>query len=165
MLTGIGTAIVRGIGKPIYETHYTLICLFLNITLGIILATYYGFWGIVIASPISVAIGSIYFIIQFHKLFNIKLLEFFRFVYLKPFMMSMFSIIVLLFVNQLIRHFILVDSRWFCLAILGFNTVLYFPLYVFLLKKTNFWDKDDRILVEATTSKYPLLSRYIVIFI
>jgi len=165
MLTGIGTAIVRGIGKPIYETRYTIICLLLNISLGILLATYYGFWGIIIASPISVAIGSIYFIFQFHWLFKIKFIEFFKLVYLKPFIISFLAIMALIFVNEFIQSQILFDSRWQFVLLLLFNTILYFPLYVFLLKKSNFWDKDDLILVATTTGKYPFLSRYIVNFI
>jgi len=156
MLTGIGTSIVRGIGEPIYETRYALISLVLNIALGLLLVHYYGFWGIILATPISVIIGSIYFIWSFHKIYNLSFKIFFQKVIFKPLIIAVILCISLYFINLMIVNKLIIESRIALLLLLIFNFILFFLFNFFLLYKINHWDEHDMNFI--TTNIYKFIS-------
>jgi len=161
MLTGVGVMIVRGIGKPFYETQYAIICLILNVVLGLILIRFYGFLGVVVATPISVIIGSVYFIIKFHRLNEVPLFGFIRRIYFKPFLISIFLAAVLYIANILINYRSGFDTRLEILLLIILNGIIFFSLFILLLKKSGYWDEEDKILLVTTTNHYPILGRLI----
>lgn len=161
MFTGVGVMIVRGIGKPSYEAEYAAICLILNVVLGIILVQSYGFLGVVLATPISVIIGSIYFILKFHWLFRNSFLGFARRIYLLPFLISIFLAIFLFTLNAFYYKNYLVDTRIEFLILILINSVIFFPTFVWLLKKFGFWDEEDKIHLVASANQYPILGKII----
>jgi len=161
MLTGIGVMIVRGIGKPAYETEYTVIGLLLNVVLGIVLVQSYGFFGVVIATPISVIIGSIYFIVKFHRLYEISFSAFARRVYLKPLLISLLLAALLYVLNLLVGRSIILNTRIEFFYLVSANSILFFPAFVWLLKYSGYWDDEDRTLITSTTNRYPFIGKLI----
>ncbi|MBN2090300.1 polysaccharide biosynthesis protein [candidate division KSB1 bacterium] len=161
LLTGVGVMIVRGIGRPAYETEYAVICLVLNIMLGIVLVKFYGFVGVVLSAPISVSIGSIYFVLKFHRLYAIPMMDFFRRVFLKPFVITLLLGVSLYWIPLSISRYWVLESRWEFLVLLLFNSVIFFPSFVYLLKRSGYWDEEDKTLLVQTTNRYPILGRII----
>jgi O-antigen/teichoic acid export membrane protein len=66
-LTGGGTTMVRAAGEPRYETHYAILSMVLNIGLTLLLAPHFGLAGILGGTIIANLIGSVYFIVLFHR--------------------------------------------------------------------------------------------------
>jgi len=71
LFTGIGTACVRGIGKPIYEIKYMVISIVLILSLLPFLIPYYGITGAAWAYCIGQSIGSIYFLLTINRFFEV----------------------------------------------------------------------------------------------
>lgn len=69
-LTGVGTNIVKAAGQPRYEAYYAVVSMLLNIGLTIALAPTFGLAGILAGTIIGSSIGSIYFIVLFHRRFG-----------------------------------------------------------------------------------------------
>ena len=164
-LTGVGVMIVRGVGKPIYETRYAVISLILNVALGIILVKPYGFTGIVMATPISTIVGSLYFISIFHKLYSISSLEFIRKIYFKPFIVSMSLAAGVYSLNKLLIPMITIESRMDYIVLLLLDGLLFFVSFVFLLNKAGFWDKEDESLFVQKSQPYPRLHKLVSILV
>ena len=143
-LTGIGVMVVRGIGEPGKETRYAIVSLFSNIILSLVFINIFGFWGVVFASPIAILIGSIYFLIVFHRQNKIQLINFIKVNYFKP---LLFSISIFLLFSSLhdytIDKFGMEFSRLLLLLLLGVYFLALSFLYFFLLKIFNFWDSFD----------------------
>ncbi len=164
-LTGVGVMIVRGVGKPVYETRYAVICLILNIVLGLILVKPYGFAGIVIATPISTAIGSLYFVFSFHKLYSISLLSFVKKAYLKPFALSVGLALSIFYLNELITARIIIESRLESLTSFLINGLLFSVSFIFLLSKSGFWNREDESLFTEKVRAYPRIHKLVSILI
>ncbi len=165
LMTGVGVMIVRGIGKPAYETEYAVICLILNIALGIVLVKFYGFVGVVLSAPIAVAIGSIYFIMKFHRLYAIPLMIFFRRIFFKPLVIALVPGIGLYWTTFSINRYRIFDNRLEFVALLFFDSLIFFPSFIYLLKRSGYWDEEDRSLFARTISRYPILGRIIALAI
>lgn len=161
LLTGVGVMIVRGIGKPAYETEYAVICLILNIGLGIVLVKFYGFVGVVLSAPISVAIGSIYFVLKFHVLNSINTVNFGAKVFLKPLLIATLPGFILYSITLWLCQHWRFNTRWELLALILGNSLIFFPSFVLLLKRSGYWDAEDKTLLIRTTQRYPMLSRII----
>ena len=164
-LTGVGVMIVRGVGKPVYETRYALVSLILNIGLGLMLVKPYGFVGIVVATPISTVIGSLYFIFTFHKLYSISLPNFIKKAYMKPFALSVGLALGIFYLNKLITMRIIIDGRMESLALLFVDGLLFIVSFVFLLNKLYFWDSEDGSLFKEKVRAYPKIHKLAKIFV
>ena len=66
-LTGIGTVFMKAEGLPKYEAYYAVLSASTNILLTIILTRRYGFYGVVGGTIIGNCIGSLFFIVLFHR--------------------------------------------------------------------------------------------------
>ena len=161
MLTGLGTSIIRGIGKPIYETQYAVISLLLNIILGIGLAQIYGFWGIVIATPISVSIGSIFFIVRFHMRYSIPLLKFCKTIYLKPFIICTLAGITLYTLNAMVQQQFVITTRLEIITLLIFEVIFFFFSVIVILKKVKYWDENDKAFLVSVGNRSNFLKKLI----
>lgn len=62
-LTGVRTCFVRAIGRPGYETRYTWVGTTVNIALTVPLTILFGLVGVVLATSIALAVGSLYFVV------------------------------------------------------------------------------------------------------
>lgn len=84
LLTGMGTTIVRGIGRPEYETRYAIVLAVMNPGLSLLLALRFGFVGVLMATTTSLILSSLYFFSMFHKMLQLRLWRFVRKTYLLP---------------------------------------------------------------------------------
>ena len=146
LLTGIGTMIVKGIGKPEYETQYTLLLLLMNTFLGVVLTVRLGFIGVLIATSLSLFLTSLYFMIIIHRLLKVPLVHFVKTVYLKPLMACLLASLPVLVLTQFIKPSLL-GGRMDSLATLGAGGLLFFCTYLVILFKLNYLDTYDRNLI------------------
>lgn len=84
ILTGVGTTIVRGIGKPGYETRYALLLSIVNPLLSLLLVLQFGFEGVLVGTTIALVLSSLYFFALFHRLMKLQLLRMIQNSYLVP---------------------------------------------------------------------------------
>lgn len=146
LLTGIGTMIVKGIGRPEYETRYTLLLLFINISFGAVLTAKLGFAGVLIATSLSLLTTSLYFMVIIHRLLKVPLIPFFKGVYLKPLTACLFASLPVLASNQLIRSS-LFTGRMGNLTALSVGGLLFLCAYLVALFRLNYLDAYDRRLI------------------
>jgi len=148
LLTGVGTTTAKGMGKPEYETRYSLLLLAMNTLLGIALVIRLGFWGVLIATPLSLIISSLYFMVLFHRLLGIPLVQFLRDTYLQPLITCSLAGLPLLTLNAVILRTVQARGRLVNLTILGAEGLLFVAIYGGLMLKTAYLDDYDRGLLK-----------------
>lgn len=84
ILTGVGSAIVRGAGRPGLEARYQLLAMALHLALGLALIPRWGLRGGLIASAASTGIASLWFVHGFHRHLGEPLAPFVRQIVLPP---------------------------------------------------------------------------------
>ena len=67
-LTGLGTTVVKAEGKPRYESYYAIVSAVLNLGITIALVPFFGLYGVVGGTIIGNVLGSVYFLVLFHRL-------------------------------------------------------------------------------------------------
>jgi len=147
LLTGVGTTIAKGMGKPEYETRYSLLQLAMNTLLGIALVIRLGFWGVLIATPLSLIVGSLYFMVLFHRLLGIPLLQFLKGTYLQPVITCLLAGLPLLILNAVALQTLQARGRLMSLVLLGAEGLLFVAIYGGLMLKTAYLDDYDRRLL------------------
>jgi O-antigen/teichoic acid export membrane protein len=70
LLTGLGTSIARGMGKPELEMQYALIIGGGNIAFVQLLGSIYGYFGVIAGMTTSIIIGSVFYLWRFHRTFR-----------------------------------------------------------------------------------------------
>ncbi|MFC2084422.1 oligosaccharide flippase family protein [Bacteroidota bacterium] len=139
VLTGPGTAIVRGIGKPEIETRYTSVLAILNSVLSLVLIINFGLLGAVLGTSLSITICSIYFFFVLYKeVFQKPLWPFFKETFAIPIYTSMVFGVVIVAVNALLTNIIPLLGREYYATIILLNATIFFSGYIFLLFKKNF---------------------------
>jgi O-antigen/teichoic acid export membrane protein len=76
-LTGVGTTVVKAIGRPRYESEYAVLGMVLNIGATLALAPFFGLYGIVIGTLVGVSVCSVYFLWRFHRLMGYPVWDYF----------------------------------------------------------------------------------------
>jgi len=143
-LTGIGTSIARGIGKPEIETRYTTLVAFSNITLSLILIIKIGLIGALIGTSVSLVIFSVYFMLIFHKkIIKESYVEFAKKIYYKPFFISLILCIVVGALNLALERFFNLQNRLDYLATLLLDMVIFGPLCLFFLFKVKYLEINE----------------------
>jgi len=130
LFTGIGTACVRGIGKPIYEIKYMTVSVVIILIFLPFLIKYYGITGAAGAYCIGQSIGSIYFLWQANRLFEVSWPTFMRQVL--PPVMLIFLMGLPAFILCNFLWYLQETSRWAGLGVL-FVTGLFYVLVCTLL--------------------------------
>jgi O-antigen/teichoic acid export membrane protein len=143
VLTGMGTSIVRGIGKPEYEARYAVIVMVLQLILSITLVQVMGYRGILLSLLVSGIIGSLYFLITFHKFFEEKLGRFVKEVYLKSLSSSILAFLVVLILSFYLRKLVALNTEWEYLALLLFKLVVFVGVFLLLIVKSKYIDVTD----------------------
>ncbi len=72
LFTGIGTACVKGNGKPVYEIKYLMLAVTCNLALIYPMTSHLGIIGAAWAYTLSQIVGSIYFLILANRLFEVS---------------------------------------------------------------------------------------------
>jgi len=144
LLTGIGTMIVKGIGRPEYETRYTLLLVALQTVLGVLLVRTLGFMGVLIGTPLALILSSAYFFVVLHRLLGIPLTLFIRRVHLPTVAAALVAGLIIWGVGQGVGTFSWTPGRFVSLIALGGIGILYFVLYGLIALKMGYLDDYDR---------------------
>lgn len=147
-LTGMGTSIALGIGKPEFHMKAGAFQLILNIILSIILVIVIGFVGVVIATLVSLSLSSIWFMEMFHKHLRYSLLDFARKTFIFPLIISLFAGSIILSFNYAINLINLPSSRLLSLGILTTEAIIFITVYILAILKTNYLDNYDKNLIK-----------------
>jgi O-antigen/teichoic acid export membrane protein len=84
ILTGVGTAIARGIGRPGFEARYQIAAILLHLAGSLLLIPRFGFTGGLWALFVSTSVASLYFVWSFHRFLGESLARFAREVVAPP---------------------------------------------------------------------------------
>jgi O-antigen/teichoic acid export membrane protein len=143
VLTGMGTSIVRGIGKPEYETRYAVLTLFMQLTLSIVLVQIFGFKGILASVLITALVVSLYFLLTFHKLFKREFKPFARATYLKPLVTSLVAFVITFGLSYPLPSLILFQGRLGYSLNFLFKSIVFVGFFIFFIARIKFLDVSD----------------------
>lgn len=143
VLTGMGTSIVRGIGKPEYETRYAVLTLIMQLTLSITLVQIFGFRGILASVLITAVVTALYFLLTFHKLLKQDFKSFARTTYVKPLVVSLIAFAITLGVSYHLPSLISLQGRLGYSVSLLLKSVVFLVFFIFLIARTRFLDVSD----------------------
>lgn len=149
LFTGIGTAFVRGIGKPGYEIKYMAVSSILILMLSPLLIYYQGIIGAALAYCIAQTIGSVYFLFMANRLFTIPWGRFIHQV-CPPAVLIFLLGLPPLFLCQFL--WVYTDgSRWTGLFVLGISFGLYMLLVFFtvVLIQEKMFSLEERSRISA----------------
>ncbi len=144
LLTGVGTTIAKGMGRPECETRYSILLLAMNTLLGIILIIKLGFWGVLIATSISLVLSSLYFMVDFHRLLGLPLGRFLKETYLQPAIACLVAGVPLLAFNTLALQAFQLQGRLVNLIALGVEALLFGGVYGGIILRVRYLDAYDR---------------------
>jgi O-antigen/teichoic acid export membrane protein len=144
LFTGIGTACVRGIGKPRYEIQYMTVSAILILALAGPLIREFGIAGAAWAYCIGQTVGSIYFLKLANRLFEVSWPRFFQKVLPPVVMMWVMGLPVKMLCNFLWSAGD--PSRWLKLGILVVVGLFYVALSLLILNifQKRFFSSDER---------------------
>lgn len=138
VLTGMGTSLVRGIGKPEYETRYAVITLIMQLVLSIILVQVLGFRGVLLSVLITAVTAALYFLVTFHKMLGESFRELARNVYTRPLFASGLSALIAFIPGLYLKHLAFFSTRWGILSWLGFELVVFLVSYALFIVKAGY---------------------------
>ena len=142
-LTGVGSSVALGMGNPEFQMRAGLLQAVLNIILSVVLVIKIGFLGVVIATLISLSLGSIYFMILFHRNLNYSLFSFLR----KTFFVPVLTSFLVGSILGLVRSIYTSDglsNRLTGFGVLGLEGIAFMILYLSIILKTNYLDEYDK---------------------
>ena len=143
VLTGMGTSMVRGIGKPEYETRYALLTLIMQIVLSIILVQIIGYRGVLISVLTTSIVAALYFLLTLHRLLQLDFKAFTRITYGKPLIVSLIAFAITFGLSYSIQGSTLLNGRfWYATSFLV-KTVVFLLIYIYLITRTRFLDISD----------------------
>jgi len=135
LTSGPGYLIFIGRGLLGPGMKSALVSLTLNLSLGLVLVYFYGLWGGVLTTCVSVISGTAYFLYLFGKESGISFWSVIRQAYLKP-------AVCALCILAIFYRFVAVDGLgWGGLAVLG---VVFGVFYILGLALSRFFDSFDR---------------------
>ncbi len=145
-LTSAGTTIVRGIGKPEFETRYTIVLLIGDTLLGLALIGGLGYAGAIVATPAALIISSIYFFAIFHRLFAASFKRLLR-IYMLPCAISAILAAAIWLLATSIAVIVPTMSRQSELVLVVLAFAGYCAAYALLLWKSKYLDELDWTLL------------------
>lgn len=147
-LTGVASAIALGIGKPELQMRTSFVQLALNIVLSVVLILKIGFVGALIATFISLSLGSMWFIAMFHKHMKYPLYQFLKAVLSKPLIACLSPAII---IGALNYYAVFPQSRLINFFIFLFGASIYITFYMLTLLKIGYFDEYDIALIRKYT--------------
>jgi O-antigen/teichoic acid export membrane protein len=143
VLTGMGTSVVRGIGKPEYETRYAVLTLILQLILSITLVQIIGYRGVLVSVLITTVVAALYFLLIFHKLYKLGFQNFAKATYVKPLVASIITFAITFGLSYNFHDFIFLGGRWGYLVSLALKSLVFLVFFILLIIKTKFLDSSD----------------------
>jgi O-antigen/teichoic acid export membrane protein len=148
VLTGMGTSMVRGMGKPEYETRYAVLTLVMQLALSIILVQVVGYRGVLISLLATAVTAALYFLLTFHRMFKVSFKAFAKRIYLKPLLAAFTAALITFACGSWVKSLDLLSGRWGIAIWLGFNLCVFFACYIFVIIKMVYLERID---VESLT--------------
>jgi O-antigen/teichoic acid export membrane protein len=139
LLTGVGTRIIRGIGRPGLETKYKILVALLHLVLSITLIQLLGYRGVLLSFLLSGSLGSVYFIKIFHNFFRERLTKLIHTVYLKALAASLGAAIVSFALTLWLSSSFADLGRLEHLYLLIFNSILFGALFLLTVIKARYF--------------------------
>lgn len=139
VMTGIGSMIMRGIGKPQYEMRSKLVTIVLNVSLSFLLILKYGIWGAVVGTTLAMVIGSSYFFYLYHSHMAMSFRGAFTGVLIKPVLSSLVASLAVLTLQWTLTY----DSRVVAGVILIIDILLFGSVYILFLYFFRFFDNEE----------------------
>jgi O-antigen/teichoic acid export membrane protein len=143
VLTGMGTSVVRGIGKPEYETRYAVLTLVLQLILSITLVQIIGYRGVLVSVLITTVVAALYFLLIFHKLFKLGFKIFAKTTYVKPLVASLIAFAITYGLSYNFHGFIFFEGRLGYSVSLVLKSSVFLVLFIILIAKVRFLDVSD----------------------
>jgi O-antigen/teichoic acid export membrane protein len=143
VLTGMGTSMVRGIGKPEYETRYAVLTLFMQLTLSIVLVQVMGYKGILVSVLSTSIISGLYFLLTFHRLLKLDFGSFARSTYMKPLLSSLIAFAITFGLSYHLQSLIFLSGKLGYSISLLLKSLVFLMLFVILITKTKFLSVSD----------------------
>jgi len=143
LLTGVGTRIVRGIGKPELETKYKVLVAVLHLVLSITLIQLLGYKGVLLSFLFSGSMGSIYFIKIFHKFFKERFTKLIHVVYLKPLAASLGAAVVSFFLTFVLSSSSADLGKLKYFYLLFFNCLVFGVLFLLTIMKVKYFESYE----------------------
>jgi len=148
LLAGVATHIARGMGKVNYEVRSSTLVPVLNIILSIILIIKMGLIGALIATTFSVSVGSLYYILMFHKyIIKDTFIQFFKKIASKPIIFRVAATRLVFLFNHIIEMHIYISGRLAYLLLLCLDGIVFFLFYVYGISKSNYFLKEELAVV------------------
>ncbi|MCK4403464.1 MAG: oligosaccharide flippase family protein [candidate division Zixibacteria bacterium] len=143
VLTGMGTSMVRGIGKPEYEARYAVLTLIMQLTLSITLVQIFGFRGILASVLITSVVAALYFLLTFHRLLKQDFKSFARATYVKPVVASLVAFAITFGLSYYLPSLIFLQGRLGYSISLLLKSVIFLVFFILLIVRIRFLDVSD----------------------
>lgn len=140
ILPGPGVAVALGMGRPGVQMAAGLISMIANIALTVAFVFAFGFWGVPVATALSMAISWAWFARAMRGLVGVGPRELFAQALRAPLMAGLAPSIFIAACDALAAG---VDSRITALAVLAIAFVVFAGLYLTLLRRSGAFDADD----------------------
>jgi len=145
LFTAMGTTMARGIGRPGYELRYTLVVRGLNLLLGILLIQSAGLTGLLAATLVAIVLGSLYFLILWHRFLRATWRVLWQEVYARPLLASLVAAVPAYVAIHITRSYP-PSGRLFQAIALVINVTLFIAPYSLFLWRSRYWNAHDRRL-------------------
>jgi O-antigen/teichoic acid export membrane protein len=143
VLTGMGTSIVRGIGKPEYETRYAVLTLVLQLTLSIVLVQLFGYKGILVSALSTSVASALYFLLTFHRLLRLDFRPFAQTTYVKPLFCSIVACAITMGLSYYLHDLIFFPGKLGYSISLLLKSLVFTMLFIVSITKTRFLNVSD----------------------
>jgi O-antigen/teichoic acid export membrane protein len=143
VLTGMGTSIVRGVGRPEYETRYAVLTLVVQLVLSLSLVQIIGYRGVLVSVLITTVVAALYFLLIFHKLFKLDFKTFAKTTYVKPLAASLIAFAITCGLSYNLHGFIFFEGRLGYSVSLVLKSSVFLVLFIILIAKVRFLDVSD----------------------
>lgn len=143
VLTGMGTSIARGIGRPEYETRYAVLTLVMQLVLSLTLVQLLGYKGVLVSVLITTVVAALYFLLIFHKLFKVDFKTFAKTTYVKPMVTSLIAFAITCGLSYSFHGFIFHEGRLGYSICLLLKSLVFLVFFIILIAKVRFLDVSD----------------------
>jgi O-antigen/teichoic acid export membrane protein len=137
LLGGVGTSMARGMGRPDIETRTLPLQFAVNFGLGIPLIIKIGFWGPLIATPVSTILATVYVFYLLQTQLHLSLKSFLRHGVVAPALGSLFACAVTA-VSGMTLPWSGATSRWVLLCYLALQGLVFIASYTFFIWRFRF---------------------------
>jgi len=148
LLTAMGTAMARGMGHPEFETRYAILVIVVNLSLGLVLMRLLSLDGLLVATLVAVVLGSVYFLVQWHRFLHQAWRMLWQKLYAPPLWACLLATIPSYLVGQGLLAYL--PAGRLAHAAVGLGSGLIFAsFYALFIWHSGYWDAQDRALYRA----------------